>query len=358
MASNGIFLYRTSTDNTIYNNYFNNNQNAVVINITGHRRTTLFGAVIFQQYLEHHPHSRYQHRRRPVYRRQLLGNTRTEQAGRRTTPDIGNGVHRTLQCDRRHEIITIPGCNTRWAEYRLPPACPVNYPTPTPTPAPGPSGSYNVVIQPLTPGTLPYDATFTGNTIPGTMESCHSYTVGLTVKNTGTLNWSSANGVVLISSSSNGFTFDPSRYPIPAGVVVQPGDSYTFPVTITVPCPMKDGTYQLRFRMAYTVQTKSGPVEVSFGDTLTDSVTVGAAGVKMGLKTLTPASTISSTSPAPRQFTTTIPGPVVKSQTIIPVSSTAPRYISNSVNTPISGMVVRNFDTVTGLLWTMFLPDE
>ena len=49
----------------------------------------------------------------------------------------------------------------------------------------GSSGSYNVVIQPLTPGTLPYDSTFTGNNIPGTMESCHSYTVGVTVKEHG-----------------------------------------------------------------------------------------------------------------------------------------------------------------------------
>ena len=78
---------------------------------------------------------------------------------------------------------------------------------------------------------------------------------------------------------------------IPPGVVVQPGQSYTFPVKINVPCPMKDGTYQLRFRMAYTVQTKSGPVEVSFGDSLTDSVTVGASstsGVKMGVKAFAP----------------------------------------------------------------------
>ena len=119
------------------------------------------------------------------------------------------------------------------------------------------------------------------------MQSCHSYTVGVTVKNTGTMNWTSANGVVLIPSSSNGFTFDPSRCRIPPGVVVQPGQSYTFPVTINVPCPMKDGTYTLRFKMAYTVQTKSGPVEVPFGDSLTDSVTVGASsksGVKIGSK--------------------------------------------------------------------------
>ncbi len=128
------------------------------------------------------------------------------------------------------------------------------YPTPTPTQ----SGPYNVVIQPVTPGTLPYDASFTGNTLPGTMQSCHSYTVSLTVKNTGTVNWSSVNGVVLVSSSTNGFTFDPSRYRIPEGVVVHPGDSYTFPVTINVPCPMSNGTYQSEIRTPLHGSDKNG----------------------------------------------------------------------------------------------------
>ena len=93
---------------------------------------------------------------------------------------------------------------------------------------------------------------------------------------------------------------------------------------------MKSGTYQLRFRMAYTVQTKSGPVEVSFGDTLADSVTVGtttvaSSGVKMGVKTFTPASTITgvSTSPAQGRFTTIIPGTGVSS----PAITTVPRYL-------------------------------
>ena len=98
---------------------------------------------------------------------------------------------------------------------------------------PGPSGSSSVVIDPFPPVTLPYDASFTANNIPENMQSCHSYPVLLTLKNTGTRNWSSTNGVVLVSSSPDGFTFDPSRYPIPVGVVIRPGGSYTFPVTIT-----------------------------------------------------------------------------------------------------------------------------
>jgi len=234
-------------------------------------------------------------------------------------------------------------------------------PTPTPTPSPGPSGSsgsYNGVIQPLTPGTLPYDSTFTGNNIPGTMEACHSYTVQLTVKNTGSMNWSSANGVVLIPSSSNGFTFDPTRCPIPTGVLVQPGQSYTFPVTITVPCPMEDGTYQLRFKMTHTVQTKDGSVEIPFGDSLTDSVTVGTSSgtwVKSGVKTFTPSSTISvsSTGSAPRQFTTT-PGTVAGSQ----VTTTVPGYFTGSSRDTVTTSVVRNFNAVTGLWWIGLLQDE
>ena len=186
------------------------------------------------------------------------------------------------------------------------------------------------------------------------MESCHSYTVGVTVKNTGTLNWSSANGVVLISSSSNGFTFDPSRCPIPPGVVVQPGQSYTFPVKITVPCPMKDGTYQLRFKMAHTVQTKSGPVEVSFGDSLTDSVTVGASsksGVKLGVKSFAPTTTIPGSS---GRFTTSIPTIADNS----PATTITPGYYAGISRNILNGTVARNFLPVTGLLWTIFVPDE
>ena len=220
-------------------------------------------------------------------------------------------------------------------------------PTPPPTPIPNPSGSSGIIIPPSPPLTLPFNSTFTGNDIPANMQSCHSYNVGLTVKNTGTMTWSSTNGVVLIPSSSDGFTFDPSRCSLPDGVVVHPGDSYTFPVKINVPCPMKNGTYQLRFRMAYTVQTKSGPVEVSFGEALADSVNIGtttvaSSGIKAGVKSITPSNTITGTS---GRFTTIVPGSAIKSPAITQSSGYYSGYSRNTAN----ATATRNFYPVTGL---------
>ncbi len=315
-----------SNNNLIYNNYFNNSENIQVSESTG----TIWNIT-------------------PVPGINIAGgpniggNYWADPNGTgwsQVHPDIGGGF--TVPFDT-----TADGLNIDQHPLTL------NGPAP-PGPSPSSSGSYNVAVQPLTPGKLPYDSTFTGNNIPGSMESCHSYTVSVTVKNTGTLNWTSANGVVLIPSSSNGFTFDPSRCPIPAGVVVQPGQSYTFPVTINVPCPMKDGTYTLRFRMAYTVQTKSGPVEVSFGDTLTDSVTVGASlksGVKMGVKAFAPTTTIPGSS---GRFTTSIPNRA----DISPTTTIAPGYYAGISRNMLNGTVARNFLPVTGLLWTVFVPDE
>jgi hypothetical protein len=201
------------------------------------------------------------------------------------------------------------------------------------------------------------------------MQSCHSYPVLLTVKNTGTLNWSSKNGVVLIAASSNGFTFDPSKYPVPEGVVVHPGESYTFPVTINVPCPMQNGTYLLRFMLAYTIKTKTGPVEIRFGDKLTDNVivgtpveTVGSSEVKMGVKAFAPATTVSgiSTGFAPRQYTTTFSSPVVNRSAITPLSGSHVGTGRDLLKqyTPVNARVIRNFNAVTGLLWIGLIQAE
>jgi hypothetical protein len=114
---------------------------------------------------------------------------------------------------------------------------------------------------------------------------------------------------------------------------------------------MKDGTYQLRFRMAYIVQTKSGPVEVPFGDTLTYSVTVGSSGVKMGVKAFTSPSTIPGSS---ARFTTSIPNIT----DIRPATTIAPGYYAGISRSTLNGTVARNFLPLTGLLWTVFVPDE
>ena len=90
------------------------------------------------------------------------------------------------------------------------------------------------------------------------MMSCHSYQVHIKVQNTGTVNWNSTNGVFLSPSSADGFTFEPPKYWLPEGVIVRPGDSYTFPFTINVPCPMRMVTYNLSFVMMYTETSKTG----------------------------------------------------------------------------------------------------
>ncbi|MEI6293367.1 MAG: NosD domain-containing protein, partial [Methanomicrobiales archaeon] len=134
--------------------------------------------------------------------------------------------------------------------------------------------------------TLPYESKFVSSTIPKTMAPCNSYNVMLTVENIGTLNWSKQNGVILNASSTNGFTFNPKISPIPDGVVVHPGDSITFPLTINTPCPMKNGTYNLTFFMEFTVTSLTGvKTLVPFDEKYIYSVTI-----------VNPSSTVGTTS--------------------------------------------------------------
>ena len=348
----GISLDYNSGNNTIYNNYFYNDRNALVPGMSSSSES-VFGTTLTNNTWSVTPTAGPNIVNGPY----IGGNYWATPEGTgwsQTHPDIGMGFTEQYNLagstsSSIYQFVIPGGQNIDQHPLTL------NGPVPTPTPTQ--SGSYSVVIPPSPVITSPYDAAFTGNTIPGTMEACHSYTVGLTVKNTGTMNWSFANGVVLVPSSSNGFTFDPSRYRIPEGVVVHPGDSYTFPVTINVPCPMNNGTYQLRFKMAYTVQTKSGPVEIPFGDSLAESVTVGTSsttGVKSGMKAITQSSTISgsSTGSVSRQFTTVIPNTEVSSLT------TAHGYLAGSRTNTVTTTAFRNFNAITGLLWYSLQLDE
>jgi hypothetical protein len=103
--------------------------------------------------------------------------------------------------------------------------------------------------------------------------------------------------------------------------------------------------------MAYTLQTKSGPVEVPFGDSMTYSVTVGSSGEKSGVKSFAPTTTIPGSS---GRFTTSIPNIAG----ISPVPTITPGYYAGINRNILNGTVARNFLPVTGLLWTIFVPDE
>jgi hypothetical protein len=106
--------------------------------------------------------------------------------------------------------------------------------------------------------------------------------------------------------------------------------------------------------MAYTLQTKSGPVEITFGDSLAENVTVGtspSSGVKSGLKSFAPTRTITGSS---GRFTTSIPDIA----DISPATTVAPGYYPGISRNILNGTVARNFLPVTGLLWTVFPPAE
>jgi hypothetical protein len=108
------------------------------------------------------------------------------------------------------------------------------------------------------------------------------------------------NWVFLQPSSGDGFTFESPKYWHPEGVVVKPGQSYTFPLTVIVLCPMKNGTYNLSFVMEYTATSPSGATaNVPFGEryqytvtVATPSTTVASSGLSKFIKTGTPKAII------------------------------------------------------------------
>lgn len=122
------------------------------------------------------------------------------------------------------------------------------------------------------PGLKPvWDSAFSGDTFPAAASSCGSYDTSVTVKNTGSTGWSSTDGVLLQASSPDGLTISPSKIPVPEGVVIAPDESWTFPVTVQVPCSLNSGSGRITFRMA---REAVGGVDMPFGETFTKVITV------------------------------------------------------------------------------------
>ena len=244
---NGISV-NNSYNNLIYNNYFNNNNNVQTDGISINEWNIL-----------------------PVNAPaggNIIGGPKL--AGNYWANPSGTGFSQIAQWDRGDGIVdhafVIDANNSDY------------YPLGGLPKPPTPSGGELPVITFEHPQ-LPYDSLVTGNTIPSTMKSCGSYdNVTVTFENTGTIAWSSQNNVMCLAESNDGFTIIPSPNPIPSDVVVNPGQSYTFPFTINVPCPMKNGTYDMRFWLVYTLNSTEGKKLIPFGDVLTDSVNVSTPG--------------------------------------------------------------------------------
>jgi C1A family cysteine protease len=113
------------------------------------------------------------------------------------------------------------------------------------------------------------NAAAVSNTINGSMWSGNTYSASVTMKNTGNVPWSEAAGIRLGAvgnATGDAAKFAATRLALPAGVVVQPGSTYTWNFTMTAPA---GGSYSVQYRM---VQESTG----WFGATVSKSVSVTA----------------------------------------------------------------------------------
>ena len=82
------------------------------------------------------------------------------------------------------------------------------------------------------------DAQYISDTIPAAMTAGQSYTVSVTMRNTGSTSWDEASMIRLGGvgdATGDAGKFGPTRIRIPAGTSVAPGLQYTFTFTMIAP---------------------------------------------------------------------------------------------------------------------------
>ena len=106
------------------------------------------------------------------------------------------------------------------------------------------SSTANVVVNVTAP--TGNNATFVTQSVPATMTAGQTYSVSVTMKNTGTSTWSAANNYKLGSQNpADNTTWGPSRATLAASVA--PGAQYTFTYNITAPTTL--GTHNFQWGM-------------------------------------------------------------------------------------------------------------
>ena len=106
------------------------------------------------------------------------------------------------------------------------------------------SSTANVVVNVTAP--TGNDATFVSQTVPSTMVAGQTYSVSVTMKNTGTTTWTAANNHKLGSQNpADNTTWGTSRATLAASVA--PGAQHTFTYNVTAPATA--GTYNFQWGM-------------------------------------------------------------------------------------------------------------
>ncbi len=111
----------------------------------------------------------------------------------------------------------------------------------------------------------PYDMQYVSSTIPVVLNPGQTFTGIITIKNTGTTAWTSEGIQFGLRAFGDALKFGISNIMIPPGTTVEPGQEFSFPVTLIA--PQTDGTYNLQFRTFFLTPSKNGnPVATFFGD--------------------------------------------------------------------------------------------
>jgi parallel beta-helix repeat protein len=217
----GITVTDSEGNNTIYNNYFSNIQNAVV---TSTLETPAPGpAPVITDYWYISPVAGANIIGGPYIGGNYWG-TPDNTGWSQTHPDIGNGF--TIPFDTNGD-----GFNVDQHPLTLNPPVPPEYP-----------GPYTMPVHP----TLGWDAAFTSASIPSAVCACSSTSVTVTVNNTGTTGWLQ-DDVELGAYNDAAKLFSPVLVPLEPDTFVSPGHTYTFSFTLITPC--SPGTYNVEYRL-------------------------------------------------------------------------------------------------------------
>jgi C1A family cysteine protease len=104
----------------------------------------------------------------------------------------------------------------------------------------GNAASARISVEPSAP-----DAALVSCSIPSSMVTGQQYNASITMKNTGTQPWTPGFGLWNVGEG-----IGPTSLGVPSGIMVMPGDKYTWNFTITAP---SYGSYDIKYRMARDV---------------------------------------------------------------------------------------------------------
>ncbi|MCX6700534.1 MAG: right-handed parallel beta-helix repeat-containing protein, partial [Methanomicrobiales archaeon] len=242
-SNHGIYL-NNSGNNLIYNNWFNNTDN---VELQGSNLGNKWNVSKSDPYTN-------------IFGGPFLGGNYWAQPNGQgwseITPNRSDGFTERPFIIDADNIDWLPLTN-----YTPKPIPPVP-PNPRPNPRSNPYLGYTNPFPP-SPENEVWDSKYISDTIPDRLNPCESRNVSITFENNGTVAWSNEKGVVLVPQSNCGITIIPKPVELERGVVVNPGEDYTFNYTIIAPCT--NTTCNLTARMSrYATGKFQG---IKFGDT-------------------------------------------------------------------------------------------